>query len=80
MKFRANEEQTVTRGTWNYVADAGTGSITLSYSAAGDSVLVNTDGITNGVVAGSQTDLIQLPTCRFKASLTGDATFSMFKA
>ena len=80
MKFNGDEEQTVTRGTWNYVAAAGAGSITLSYAPAGEMQLVNTDGITDGVVTGNQTDLIQLPTCRFKAALTGDAEFSLYKA
>jgi len=80
MKFTADEEQTVPRGTWSYLADAGTGSITLSYAPAGEMTLVNTASITDGVLAGSTTDLIQLSTCRFKAALTGDATFSMTRA
>jgi len=80
MKFTLDEEQTVSRGLWNYVADAGAGSITLSYSPSGTMKLVNTGSVTDGVITGSPTDLIQLPTCRFKAALTGDATFEMVRA
>ena len=80
MKFTADEEQTVSKGTYSYLADAGTGSMTLMYAPAGKMTLLNTASITNGVVTGSPTDLIQLSTCRFKAGLTGDATFSMTRA
>ena len=80
MEFKNDEEQTVTRGTWSYIADAGTGSITLSYAPAGEMTLLNTADITDGVITGAATDLIQLSTCRFKAGLTGDATFSMTRA
>ena len=80
MEFKNDEEQTVTRGTWSYIANAGTGSITLSYAPAGEMTLLNTANVTNGVITGEPTDLIQLSTCRFKAGLTGDATFSMTRA
>ncbi|MES0328058.1 MAG: hypothetical protein ABUK13_07700 [Gammaproteobacteria bacterium] len=80
MIFTADEEQTVTRGTYNYVAAPGTGSITLNYAPAGVMTLVNSNGIVNGVVTAADTDLIVLPTCRFKAGLTGDATFELYKA
>lgn len=80
MKFRGSEEQTVTRGSWNYVASQGAGTITLSYAPAGEFKLVNTGSITDGVITGDATDIISLPTCRFTATLTGDATFEMYKA
>lgn len=80
MKFRADEEQTVRRGLWNYIADPGTGSITVSYAPSKTMHLLNTDGVTNGVISAVGTDLIQLPTCRLKAALTGDATFELVRA
>ena len=80
MKFTADEEQTVTKGLYNYISDIGTGSITLQYAPSGTMNLVNTTGVTAGVIAADATDLIQLPTCRFKAGLTGDATFELVKA
>ncbi|HHZ71337.1 MAG TPA: hypothetical protein EYN54_13915 [Methylococcaceae bacterium] len=80
MKFTLDEEQTVPRGTYSYIADVGAGSITLSYAPAGEMKLLNTADITDGVITGSPTDLIQVSTCRFKAGLTGDATFSMTRA
>ena len=80
MKFTLDIAQTVPRGLYNFLADAGSGSITLSYAPSGTMRLVNTTSVTNGVVTGSPTDLLQLPTCRFKAALTGDATFELVKA
>ena len=80
MEFKNDEAQTVTRGTWSYIANAGSGSITLNYAPSGEMVPLNTADVTDGVITGSATDLIQLSTCRFKAALTGDATFSMTRA
>ena len=80
MQFTADEEQTVSKGTYSYLANVGTGSITLSYAPSGTMTLLNTSDITDGVVSTSGTDLIQLSTCRFKAGLTGNATFSMTRA
>lgn len=80
MKFTLDEEKTVTKGFWNYIADPGSGSITLSYAPAGEMKLVNTGSVSDGVIIAANTDIINLPTCRLKAGLTGDATFELYKA
>jgi hypothetical protein len=79
MKFTADQEQTVTRGNWNYIANVGSGSITLQYAVSGIMHPVNTGSISAGVIAADGTDIINLPTCRLKAGLTGDATFEMVR-
>ena len=81
MKFTGDIEQTVPPGLWNFIATPGTGSITVSYRPSGGSdTLLNTGDVTNGVISSTSTDDIRLPLCRLEASLTGDATFELYRA
>lgn len=76
MEFRADEPQTVTRGNWNYDVTLNGGACVLTFSMAGNAFkpVPNGDFIVDGA------EIIHFGTCRLKAGLTGDATFTMIRA
>ncbi len=69
MKFKADEEQTVVKGSYNYEAIENGGTITMMYKTSG-----GFNGVTNEVPG---TGTIDVPTCTFKAGLTGAATLTL---
>jgi len=73
MKFTGDEAQTVTAGEYNYVADIGSGAVTLTMSLNQGPFIA----VSDGAFAADDTGLIRFATCRVKAGLTSDASFIM---
>ena len=73
MIFKDDVAQTVTAGEYNYIADAGTGAVTLTMSLSGGDFIAVPGGAFTAYDAG----LIVFATCRVKAGIPGDAKFIM---
>ena len=75
MKFTGDEAQTVPGGEYNYIADIGSGLVTLTMSLSGGPFVA----IGEGAFVADSAGLITFATCRLKAGLTSDATFTINK-
>ena len=79
--FVADVVQTVSEGNWNFKADPGTGSISLTFSLGvdDDGVEDSFDPVTDADFTAYESGIILISGTRLKAGLTGDATFKMSK-
>ncbi len=75
MNFIADEAQTVTSGKYVYQAIITSGGVTMEMSMSGGAF----SPITDGAFTADADGVIDLPTCRLKAGLTGDAVFKLEK-
>lgn len=73
MIFLGDTKQTVGKGKYIYQLVIGTGTANLQTSQEG----LPFSPIPNGSFTASDTSVIELPYCEFKAGLTGDAQFSL---
>ena len=77
MKFTGDEAQTVTAGLYNFNVDIGAGAATLTMKLSGASSFI---AVPDGAFTTDDAGLIRFGTCRLKAGLTSDASFTMDRA